>query len=1179
MPEGAFAATVSFVLASFAERLDASLSGQLADTTESGFVALDARVRRADARGVLRVRAPAGLLDAVSSHVERRCRALGRRVVVADARAESAWRDVAARFGAGALPTESEAASEMLASAASRARAVVLVPGSAFGAWDQAVLHSLTEREGEALFVLLLAEHAELPSTLELIEVSEELDPAALGCWWDAVATAHAGKLSELDGWLGAASRSERRAPEAVLAELPESSRGLFERLTLAGRAWPAAALEALGGEPGDFPRLLSAGLAELRDGFVSVRPMAPEAPSPVNLEWVARSLAQAFPQDAWALARSAELWGSLGKLAPLEQAMRAALGLVDDGVSRAELWSRFAAALDACPADGVALARLAGAELALDLGDADVGLEWAHRAGSVEPRARAALVLGRAALARGDLVSALAALERARDLLVADDDARGGASVQIAEVRYAMGELAEAAKLAGSVLASARTPSLRLAARNLLGKLLLANGDWAAADAHFAADECEAIGAGDLTAELRARVNRAIALLSRGASEPARAMLTAVLRDAEARGERRAVGFALSNLAVLAIERHDYGHALELLERTIGAHRRLGDRLNFARDVSNLVELRLRLGLVEQAEQALRFGRNALGPGAPGSRAAELALASAQVHLCRGRTPEAEREVRAALRSASMSSDGDKLGECHRLAARIALEDGAVPRAQAELERARALAKSPFDHAEIALLSATTSRALGSPERALADHAVAMTREAGDEELAREAHVLAAEIALDQGEASTALSHLLSARSLTDDVVRSLSGQIRSAYLARPQLQKLARLERITLESPEADVEPVSLRPASEPPRTSRGATVYVGRHPSVRSLLDSISKVGRTGATVLVHGESGTGKELVSELIHAQSGRAQGPLVKVNCSALVETLLLSELFGHEKGAFTGASSRRRGRFERANGGTLFLDEIGDISPRTQVALLRVLEERRIERVGGSAPIEVDVRIVCATHRDLRGMVERGEFREDLYYRLSGITLEVPALRDRASDLPVLCDAILERIATERAEPQKRLSREALELLARHRWPGNVRELENALRAVSVLSDGELIEAHDFIEHVEALRKLSAEPVSSRREPSSAARHVAVVPDVAAGGPVTDVAYREIRMGAVSLSDLKRNIERDCIERALEDAGGNITRAAALLGMKRPRLSQLVKQYGFLVNGAEDPS
>jgi sigma-54 specific flagellar transcriptional regulator A len=300
---------------------------------------------------------------------------------------------------------------------------------------------------------------------------------------------------------------------------------------------------------------------------------------------------------------------------------------------------------------------------------------------------------------------------------------------------------------------------------------------------------------------------------------------------------------------------------------------------------------------------------------------------------------------------------------------------------------------------------------------------------------------------------------------------------------------------------------------------------------------------------------------------------------MVKVNCAALVESLLMSELFGHEKGAFTGANSKRRGRFERANGGTLFLDEIGDISPATQVALLRVLEERRIERVGGSAPIPVDVRIVCATNRDLRAMVERGEFREDLYYRLTGITLEIPPLRDRLSDLPQLCEAILERTAHERGDSPKRISPEAIELLARHRWPGNVRELENALRAVSVLSDGEVIELSDFVEHVDALRKLGAEPAASRRDPLPSLRPAAVVTETPEDdGDVSDVAYREIR-GGISLSDLKRSIERECIVRALSEADGNITRAAGLLGMKRPRLSQLVKEYGLLSKGTEDAS
>jgi transcriptional regulator with GAF, ATPase, and Fis domain len=352
--------------------------------------------------------------------------------------------------------------------------------------------------------------------------------------------------------------------------------------------------------------------------------------------------------------------------------------------------------------------------------------------------------------------------------------------------------------------------------------------------------------------------------------------------------------------------------------------------------------------------------------------------------------------------------------------------------------------------------------------------------------------------------------------------------------------------------------------------------ATGFVGRTAAVRALLASVKKVARTDATVLVRGESGTGKELIAEALHAASERASGPLVKVNCAALVETLLLSELFGHEKGAFTGAAVRKRGRFERATGGTLFLDEIGDISPRTQVALLRVLEERSIERVGGCAPIPVDVRIVCATNRDLRTLVERGEFREDLYYRLSGITLEIPPLRERLDDLPALCDAIVERIAAERGDAPKRVSAEGLALFARHRWPGNVRELENALRAASVFAEGDEIGPDDLTGHVDGLRRAAeAAPssVAGRAEP----RPSAPPPVLDADAAPTEVAYRAIRDQRVSLGSLKRDIERECIARALADTGGNITRAAAVLGMKRPRLSQLVKQYALLGGAEED--
>jgi sigma-54 specific flagellar transcriptional regulator A len=398
----------------------------------------------------------------------------------------------------------------------------------------------------------------------------------------------------------------------------------------------------------------------------------------------------------------------------------------------------------------------------------------------------------------------------------------------------------------------------------------------------------------------------------------------------------------------------------------------------------------------------------------------------------------------------------------------------------------------------------------------------------------------------------------------------------------------------------------PSARRPDPNRPAERR----LVGKSPSMRALRSTLKRIATTDATILVTGPTGSGKELVAEAVHRRSRRANGPLVKVNCAALVETLLLSELFGHEKGAFTGASVRRRGRFEVAEGGTLFLDEIGDISPRTQVALLRVLQDGAFERVGGCTQLHANVRIVCATHRDLRGMVERGEFREDLYYRLCGVVLEVPALRDRLADVPLLARALLEPAAREAGLAPKPLSQSAQRGLMRHTWPGNVRELQNALRVALLFARGDEIELCDFAENVEGLRHLaddfgtegtrssdvselrrgdSSPPDTARagfdsRPPSGQLARLSSpllssprLPSgldgeaerMALGASSTDMVYAELK-GGVSLSDMKRQLEQECIARALVDSDGNITRAAKLLGMKRPRLSQLVKQYNL---------
>jgi formate hydrogenlyase transcriptional activator len=233
------------------------------------------------------------------------------------------------------------------------------------------------------------------------------------------------------------------------------------------------------------------------------------------------------------------------------------------------------------------------------------------------------------------------------------------------------------------------------------------------------------------------------------------------------------------------------------------------------------------------------------------------------------------------------------------------------------------------------------------------------------------------------------------------------------------------------------------------------------VGDSPSLRRALEAVEQVAATDATVLIAGETGTGKELVARAIHQRSRRAKGPLVKFNCASIPETLLASELFGHERGAFTGAIERRKGRFEQAHGGTLFLDEIGELPQELQVMLLRVLQEREFERLGGSDPIHVDVRIVAATNRDLMEDVRAGRFRSDLYYRLNVFPLRLPPLRERPEDIPLLAAHFAAKHGARFGRSIDRIDRRSMKLLESHHWPGNVRELENVIERATILSRG----------------------------------------------------------------------------------------------------------------------
>ncbi len=299
------------------------------------------------------------------------------------------------------------------------------------------------------------------------------------------------------------------------------------------------------------------------------------------------------------------------------------------------------------------------------------------------------------------------------------------------------------------------------------------------------------------------------------------------------------------------------------------------------------------------------------------------------------------------------------------------------------------------------------------------------------------------------------------------------------------------------------------------------------------MRQVLQTVSTAAPTRATVLLQGESGTGKELFARAIHDQSDRRDRPFVKLNCAALPEGLVESALFGHEKGAFTGAIKRVEGAFERAHGGTLLLDEITEMRLDLQAKLLRVLQEQEFERVGGTSTIRVDVRIVATTNRDLAQAVERGEFRRDLFYRLSVLPIHVPPLRDRPEDIATLAHHFAQRCAAELHREIAAIAPDALALLQRYGWPGNVRELQHAVERAVILSPGAVLTAASF------------EPISgaSRRAPHAGAPR----PDSAAGA----------NEGLVQLTSLNIDAaEAALIERALEETGGNRTRAAALLGL-----------------------
>ena len=317
-------------------------------------------------------------------------------------------------------------------------------------------------------------------------------------------------------------------------------------------------------------------------------------------------------------------------------------------------------------------------------------------------------------------------------------------------------------------------------------------------------------------------------------------------------------------------------------------------------------------------------------------------------------------------------------------------------------------------------------------------------------------------------------------------------------------------------------------------------------GQSGPIQDLKEMIGIVAPTNAWILIMGENGTGKELVARSIHRQSRRVQKPFIEVNCAAIPEDLIESELFGHEKGAFTGATAKKRGKFDLANEGTIFLDEVADMSLKAQAKVLRILQEKKFERVGGNRLIPTDVRVLAATNKDLEKEMEEGHFRQDLYYRLNVIPLRIPPLRDRREDIPLLVDRFLLDFAAKEGEPEKKLTDEVMAVLMRHNWPGNVRELKNIIERLVIMTPSNVITRYDV------------SPLFAEGK---------VEGDLEAVFPVADGADDSFRAA-------KQDFERQYIVRKLREFDGNISKTAEAIGLERSNLHKKIRSYGLEVKG-----
>jgi transcriptional regulator with GAF, ATPase, and Fis domain len=721
------------------------------------------------------------------------------------------------------------------------------------------------------------------------------------------------------------------------------------------------------------------------------------------------------------------------------------------------------------------------------------------------------------------------------------------------AELNLIEGNLSASIDSCNVLLKTNATAAQKARAHQLKGKAALSNGDLIEARTQFAT--VAQSSKGELA--VAARFNEGVAAYRLGDIEHA----STVWQMAAASSDSRPIqAHAEANLGSLFAETGEYAAAIERLERALGQFSRFGSAREVAMAASNLARFCIFLGDFDRASElsgfALTKGTTAkdayvmasatLALGSIAFETQKFDVAAGHFEMARNKFEALKNHAYAALSTA--------------LKARVHVARNEKAQAEIELSRAciergeklmpAAMVEIEFARAELALELQNMSGAMKSVFRvkeALLDRQ--------DIDASITAHTLLGRIKSAAADSTAAKTEFEKAARLINETAAKVP------LMFRPQFMAVHRRAQVLNWASN----PVAKLLREVVPAVSLQG--LVGQSAVLQRLKEKLPPVGKSNSTVLIRGESGTGKEALAEAIHMLSPRKHMPLVKVNCAAMVDELLLSELFGHEKGAFTGAIRERKGRFEAADGGSIFLDEIGDISPKAQVALLRVLQEREYERVGGTKTLKADVRVICATNRDLETLITQGKFRADLYYRLKGVMLELPALRERLDDLPALVEHFVKKAAAERGDAPKSLSPEALVLLQQHHWPGNIRELENVVIAATLFAETEVIgvDAFSQYEDLGALVQQVAKPVSVAAPTLVSAAPVSNV-SVSGATPTGPLDYFEMaRVRDISLKDLKHEMEMQCILKALHLSDGNISEAARLLKMKRSRLSQIV--------------